>query len=543
VYEGAFVFFLEVFMRKQISKVIKAWALSSQDLLSNLSVSFIAPAVIYFALGASGLTAIVGTFFVKEYLGLSAAFLTGIGFWAGIPWSLKVPIGHFVDVFWRWKNWLVVLGALLVASSTGIMVGLVGYTDFMVQHYSVNTWYVTASLLAPIGYVLQDVVADAMTVEAVSLAVQNDKGVTRTEADVQRSHQAMQTIGLGARLAGGIIVGLVNVMMFRDLTGLSQYETAAAYLQLYKLAMLVPAISLAGLLLGQLLGFTAKQVPAEHSTVSPDWIVLGGSLVYLAVVLALGIFSVPFNQELVFAVSAVIVVGLMVRVSRYLSAEQRRVFFGVGAVIFVFRAVPSVGPGVSWWEIDVLHFDQQFLARLMLIASFISLASLGTYAAFFAKQSLLSLYSFLAVAGFLLGLPFIGMYYGLHEWAAQVSHGLISANTIALVDVAMESPLGQVAMIPLMAWIAYSAPNEIKATFFAVVTSFSNLSGSLSVLFTKYLNILLPVSREVSDALTGAITQQADYSNLGFLMIVTSLIGLFIPLLSIWLVRKYIGEV
>ena len=39
--------------------------------------------------GISGLTGIVGTFFVKDYLNLSAAFLAGLGFWAGIPWSFK----------------------------------------------------------------------------------------------------------------------------------------------------------------------------------------------------------------------------------------------------------------------------------------------------------------------------------------------------------------------------------------------------------------------------------------------------------------------
>ena len=41
--------------------------------------------MIYVAAGISGLTGIVGTFFVKDYLNLSAAFLAGLGFWAGIP--------------------------------------------------------------------------------------------------------------------------------------------------------------------------------------------------------------------------------------------------------------------------------------------------------------------------------------------------------------------------------------------------------------------------------------------------------------------------
>ena len=42
--------------------------------------------MVYAAYGVSGLTAIVGTFFVKEYLvELSPEFLAALLFWAGIP--------------------------------------------------------------------------------------------------------------------------------------------------------------------------------------------------------------------------------------------------------------------------------------------------------------------------------------------------------------------------------------------------------------------------------------------------------------------------
>ena len=41
--------------------------------------------MVYAAYGVSGLTSIVGTFFVKDYLELSPAFLAALLFWAGIP--------------------------------------------------------------------------------------------------------------------------------------------------------------------------------------------------------------------------------------------------------------------------------------------------------------------------------------------------------------------------------------------------------------------------------------------------------------------------
>ncbi len=61
--------------------------------------SFLPPLMVYMAAGVQGLTGIVGTFFVKERLGLSAEFLAALAFWAGLPWALKMPIGHLVDVF------------------------------------------------------------------------------------------------------------------------------------------------------------------------------------------------------------------------------------------------------------------------------------------------------------------------------------------------------------------------------------------------------------------------------------------------------------
>ena len=140
------------------------------DLARQLRWSYLPPLLVYLAAGVSGLTSIVGTFFIKEYLGLSAAFLAGLAFWAGIPWALKMPLGHLVDLLWRWKALLVYLGAALIALSIGIMYGLIAHTGWMTGFMAIEAWYVTAALLAPTGYVVQDVVADAMTVEAVPTA-------------------------------------------------------------------------------------------------------------------------------------------------------------------------------------------------------------------------------------------------------------------------------------------------------------------------------------------------------------------------------------
>ena len=73
------------------------------ELGREVRLSYLPPLMVYMAAGISGLTGIAGTFFIKEYLDLSAEFLATIAFWAGIPWALKMPVGHLVDLVWRWK--------------------------------------------------------------------------------------------------------------------------------------------------------------------------------------------------------------------------------------------------------------------------------------------------------------------------------------------------------------------------------------------------------------------------------------------------------
>ena len=51
--------------------------------------------------------------------------------------------------------------------SLAIMLGLLSTPTAMARYMSLEAWYVLSTLLSPLGYVIQDVVADAMTVEAV----------------------------------------------------------------------------------------------------------------------------------------------------------------------------------------------------------------------------------------------------------------------------------------------------------------------------------------------------------------------------------------
>ena len=169
-----------------MNRVIKFLDSTFLDLGRQFKWTYLPPLMVYMAAGISGLTGIVGTFFVKDYLNLSAAFLAGLGFWAGIPWALKMPLGHLVDLIWERKNYMVYFGASLIALSLLIMYGLIIHTEEMSQVFSVETWFVISVILAPVGYVVQDVVADAMTVEAVPLVDETGNAVSYTHL---RAHE------------------------------------------------------------------------------------------------------------------------------------------------------------------------------------------------------------------------------------------------------------------------------------------------------------------------------------------------------------------
>jgi hypothetical protein len=521
------------------------------ELGRELRLSYLPPLMVYMAAGISGLTDIVGTFFVKDYLGLSAEFLAALGFWAGIPWTLKIPLGHLVDLIWRFKAGLVFLGASLIAASLAIMLGLLAHTEAMRTVMSVEAWFVLSAILGPVGYVVQDVVADAMTVEAVPQV--DDDGRPIEPAPRRLMHTTMQTLGRVAIIGGGVFVAVLNLVMFTGVETMSEADKVAVYIRIYELALAIPLVSVLGVVLGGAIklrdirrlhakGYHWHEarslvVPRPERT-APNWWILGGGLVFVVFTAGMGLNDIPYNQEIIFAGSFGIVVFLMRRLLGTLDATARRTLLGTAIVIFVYRAMPAAGAGASWWQIDVLAFDQRFLSVLSLIASSLTLLGMFIFRRFMAERSIAYVVVFLTIAGTLLSLPLIGMYYGLHEWTARLTGGVVDARFIAVMDTALSSPLGQIAMIPMLAWIANSAPANLKATFFAVMASFTNLALSLAQLGTKYANQVFTVSREVRDAATGAVKVAADYSELGVLLIAVTLIGLVLPIAAVLIIRR-----
>ena len=485
--------------------------------------SYVPPLMVYFAAGVSGFTGIIEAFFVKEKLGLTAAALASLGFWAGLPWALKMPLGHLVDLYWRWKALFVYLGAGVMSLSLMIMVGLTGYPGQMSTLLPLDTWYVLSVLLAPIGFVLQDVVADAMTVEAVP--AEREDGVPFPKEEQQQMHVTMQTLGRIAIVGGGAVVAGAGGWLAKVLS----YEA------MYWMSLSIPLISVLGVLLASWMGRrksasveartvrspdTAGQrpIPVEGS-IQIDWFILGGSAAFVTLTLALGLSAIALREEIVFLGSLGVILFLMDRLFRGMDPVKRREIIGIAVIIFVFRAMPGMGAGAGWWQMDVLGFDEAFFGTLRQVSAILAIAGMLALRGWMGRRPVPYLVVFLSLYGTVMMMPFLGMYHGLHEWTQ--THLGFGARTIALIDTMADSPLGQVAMIPMLAWIAKEAPANRKATYFAVMAAFTNLALSASQLATKYLNKAFVIER-------------GQYGELGMLMITVALLGLVLPVITVF---------
>ncbi len=484
-------------------------------------LSYLPPLMVYFAAGVSSFTGIIESFFVKEELGLSAAFLAGLGFWAGMPWALKMPVGHLVDLAWRWKSGFVYVGATLMASSLMIMVGLTGYTERMAGILPVDVWYILSVLLAPIGFMLQDVVADAMTVEAVPPV--RDDGSEIPREDLQRMHVTMQTLGRIAIVGGSALVAGLGGWL----------ATVFSYDLMYKISLVIPLVSVMGVTLGDVMnrrrrrhlrrqGFEEDEIqgmlhPRDEKP-SPNWYILGGSAVFVAVTLLVGLSDLVLKQEIILFGSLGIIVFLMLQLLREMGVDKRREILGIAIIVFIFRAMPTPGAGAGWWQIDVLGFDEAFFGTLRQISAILVIVGMIALRSWMGRRSVPYVVVFLSLYGTVMSLPYVAMYYGFHEWTEAVFG--FGARTIAIIDTMADSPMGQVAMIPMLAWIAREAPRHQKATYFAVMAAFTNLALSASSLATKYVNKIFVIER-------------GQYDELGHLLICVVLLSLVLPILTV----------
>lgn len=438
----------------------------------------------YFCYGASGISAIALLFFEKEALGITPAEAAGIAFWVALPWSTKMVAGVASDIHpilgSRRKSYLL-LGALC---------SFAGYA-WLATAVNSKATLLAALVVVTVGFMVQDVVADALSVE-----------VARSDEEIAQ----VQALGRMALLTGSISVGYLSGWL----------SGAIGPRGVFAVAMVLPALVAACALFVR----PETRARAARAGVRDDG-PLGGGKARLVLMVGLGYaafgvlletFQVPFAQELILVISGALIVMLLGRVG-----ISRAVAVAAFA-IFLFRATPGAGQGYSYWAIDRLGFDQQFLGLLAQVSSVLSLVGLIVFRKAITRHPVSFTLFWVTIVGSLLYLPTIGLFYGANEWVG------LSPRTFAFIDTTIAAPLAQLSMVPMLALIAKTAPKGAEATMFAIMASLMNLALAASELFTSYLNTFF------------AVTQQ-DYSNLGRLLITVGVLGL-VPLLALPLLRR-----
>jgi len=458
--------------------------------------------MVYFAYGALGLIDVTRDMWIKERLTLTPSELAGIGVWLTLPWTVKMVFGELVDsvpLFGSQRRSYILLGATSTACGLVTLAGAAGgWLDFL----RVDQLYVLGALLIVVGTVIQDVVADAMSTEVVRRT--DAASAARPEDEVRAELGMVQVLGR-LSLSGGILA----------VAGLSGW--LASFLPretVFLLGLLIPALSVTGVLL--IRSETQERRPIE-------WRILGGGLAFGATVVALALGGVPYAQEIIFIVSMTVICTMLVYVTRDIDIASRRAILFATIIIFAFRATPAVGDGYFWWTLDVLKFDEAFYGTLRQTGAFLALVATWLFAKQLTEYSVAKTLFWIAVAGSLLSLPSVGLYFGLHEWTEQMFG--FGARSIALIDAATASPFAQLSMIPLLTLIAFYAPAGHRATWFALMASLMNMALVAGQLQTKYLNQIFEVGR-------------GQYAELGLLLIAASVLAFAIPVVTIALLGR-----
>ncbi len=503
--------------------------------MPKFKLVYLPPLLIYASAGISGITGIVGIFFIKDFLNLSASFIASISFWAGIPWALKMPIGFLVDKYWKFKRYFVYLGAILISLSLIIMYSILVHQNYMQLYFEIEIWFIISSILTPVGYVLQDVVADAMTVEAVE---PNFKKNTKNynNHSIKAEHTMIQLYGRFAIIFGSLLVGLINLYIFKGIDN-DYPEIHKLYGNIYLLALVIPLVSVSGVYFSNFFNKNNKQF-IKFKTTPLDYQIFIGSFIFVVFAISLGSLKLSYSKEIVLISSLFLISILMHLLLKGLHKKDKYNIVGTAIIIFVFRSMPGPGAGLNWFEIDILGFDQSFFSFLSVISAGITLIGIVILRKFMIDTTLSKLFIILSILSAFLYCPSLFLYYDLHKFTSTVTFGIVDERFIAILNTAAESPLSQVAMIPLLAWIAKNAPVKYKATFFAVFASFTNLALSAKELFTSYLNKFFVIKREILDKNTGLLIETANYEALDNLLISIILITLFIPLVTIIIIQN-----
>lgn len=451
---------------------------------------------IYFADAFAVFSQIAETFWIKESLRLTANEIISIGIFANLPWSMKIIFGQLLDSFkiaGSQRKSYVFIAAFLMIIGNIVNISVANQYEVITNLSSVYKLLIFSGFTITLGVILQDLVADTLCNEVIDKQ-QSAEVIKQEIGNIQILVRIIQIS------AGIIAVGISGVIA-------SKYGYAT-------ISYFIPIISIISIS-GYLIVKKEPIVRLEKLNLN----ILFYGLAYLSVIILFIFIDFAYSQEIIFITGMIIVSTALYKICDHLNAQNKKEIFCILLVIFACRAVPVYGPGIVWWQIDMLNFTPEYYSILSQIGMILSFIGLWFFAGRIINRDIGMVMLILNSIHVFLQLPLIAMAFGFHNWTMK--HFGFGAKTIALIDNIAEGPFSKLSFLMLCTIATYYAPKKNIASWFALVMSLMSLAYvSGGRILTKILSNLYPIER-------------GYYDNVGELMVVTTLINFLMPTIII----------
>jgi hypothetical protein len=445
--------------------------------------------LIYFTAGLSGISNLAGTFFLKESLpNLTSAELVNLGLLAGLPWSLKILFGLALDksksTYTQWVRYGLLL-SLFVTLGTyyfALHVGTLAPSAFL--------WLGALNILGGVGAVTQDLAADTLAVSLYQDPFKTSK---------------LQVYARISTVLGGVIGAALSGPVA---SSMSRPE-----------ALLLPAVLyLISLIWSLFLNYPHVE---KHSTN----LQVGLSIYTYSAIYIAAVFAFADNPVVLFVASIMYFWGL-VRTTKIPALPKTVVYSSLG--LFLLRLMPGAGPGLTWFYIDVLKFDENLLGRMNLLSNLAGLAGSIFFGWILHRLGAFKAAAITTAALLLISLPdpivFYGWKHALATGGPILPFGLEPQQLIILAA-EVTAPLANFMMVILGVIIARNTPKEGKAIYMSLTASLMNLALTGGDAFTWILNKLW-------------IIERGDYTNLGIVLTVGIAISTLLNVVGLVYLKK-----
>lgn len=431
--------------------------------------------VVYFSVGMSGMSAVAAQLFMTNTVTLSAAVLTGLAIYTGLPWSIKPLFGQLVDRL-RLRRAGIILGQIFVAS------GLLVYADLALTNHlkmlGQYTQLLLGGLFVTLGTVISDIVADVMAIE-----------LAETDEQIGK----LQAYSRAALMAGGLLGAIVSGPL------------AAAYApgHVFLFELILPAIVIIIALV--------MPVRASNLTVRLNRQVLVGSIIFGATALIGGLFLGDYGQLVTGTIGSAVLMYLLYILTKNWTPKAKKEFGFVMFAIFMLRVTPGIGPSGNWWYINELKFDPEFLGQLRIGGTVMGLLATLGLAKIIGKASTFKVLGLISVMLIFLGLPELLIYYSLTG---------LPDKGLAFFDTVMTVPLANLAMVVLGTLVGKHAPRHELATYTTVTAGLMNIALVWGNIIEQWINKYITVTRE-------------DFSQLGQLMLTVQGVSIILTIIGL----------